>query len=727
MASTAPRDVESPVASKHLPKAATVSTARPKPETAAWFWHGARFLGSLQFAIITGTVFTVAMIIGTCLESWYSDKIAQELVYYSWWFITLLGLLGCSILFAAVKKWPWKKHQTGFLITHMGLLTILGGGVLNAGRGVDAVMSLVDSPYAQEEGDGPRRSNQASLPNDTMLVVRRQVVEDGQQKPRETTIKIKPGPLAWGTNLHGGDDTSGLIRVMDFLANPFPRAFARQIDQDLELEVLAHLPHTNIEPVEAAGAMEFGYPALKVELNTRDFGHQQAQWIALNDGADKGPVIFGRYGRRPMNAEFLARAEPVFVDEFLKPPTERGKLGQLVFALGGHKHRIDVAAHLGKTVPLGDSGWKVTLVKYLPGGKSEDQNSRPFLPSVECQVISPDGQVTRKYRVTGRLTMYSAALMATEEPTYDTPEGLPAAWYHPPDLRYGNDGTSDVAHKYLLQFLQTTDNKLYYRSLVERNGVVVVEDGGAAPPAGVEQRIWETQAGNFIITEHLPFAKKCIQRVVPVAMRPGLLSPANPSALLCRLTLTQRDSKNQPHTFTKELWVPQSFGSSAVTFDFSGTLDGQPFEKSITLSYVFGSIDLGFDLELCRAESLQDPGTDQAATFTSYVKVYEHDRKIDPVTKKERVVARLAGDHMITMNEPLDFHGYKVYQSQFRHLDLEPGTGRPMHLSGFTIGYDPGLWFKYLGTAMIGLGIATMYYMKAYFFKPKASRQSAAA
>src|SRR5688572_29387956 len=108
MASTAPRDAVSPVASK-LPKPAT--SPQPRPETAPWFWKTARFLGSLQFAICTGSVFTVAMIIGTCLESWYSAKIAQDLVYYSWWFTLLLSLLGCAIFFAAIKKFPWKKHQ----------------------------------------------------------------------------------------------------------------------------------------------------------------------------------------------------------------------------------------------------------------------------------------------------------------------------------------------------------------------------------------------------------------------------------------------------------------------------------------------------------------------------------------------------------------------------------------------------------------------------------------
>ena len=56
----------------------------------------------------------------------------------------------------------------------------------------------------------------------------------------------------------------------------------------------------------------------------------------------------------------------------------------------------------------------------------------------------------------------------------------------------------------------------------------------------------------------------------------------------------------------------------------------------------------------------------------------------------------------------------------------EPGSSKPMHRSDFTLGRDPGLWLKYLGTAMLGVGIATMFFMKAYFFKPRARQVPAA-
>ena len=38
---------------------------------------------------------------------------------------------------------------------------------------------------------------------------------------------------------------------------------------------------------------------------------------------------------------------------------------------------------------------------------------------------------------------------------------------------------------------------------------------------------------------------------------------------------------------------------------------------------------------------------------------------------------------------------------------------------GITVARDPGLWLKYLGTAMLGLGLCVMFYMRAYFQKPR--------
>src|SRR5437660_488391 len=61
--------------------------------------RASRLLGSLQVAVIGLSLFAAFVMLGTLMEHWYNTKIAQELVYKSWWFIGLLFLLAVNIFF----------------------------------------------------------------------------------------------------------------------------------------------------------------------------------------------------------------------------------------------------------------------------------------------------------------------------------------------------------------------------------------------------------------------------------------------------------------------------------------------------------------------------------------------------------------------------------------------------------------------------------------------------
>lgn len=708
MASTTPRQATD-VAHSATPLHARVTQTATTPVPVHPFRALARTLGSLQLALGAGFVFTVSMIVGTCLESWYSASIAQELIYYSWWFITLLGLLGCCIFFAAVKKWPWKKHQTGFLITHVGLLTMLAGGVLNTFLGTDATMMLIDNKAMAERSGMRQRSDTAFMTHDQVLILERSIPDkDGGTKDDQKIVPVSPGPLPWGSELGDQIEVPGLVTVLAKLANPLPRSVDKMIYPDVRLEVLAHLPHTRIEPVEAAKEKEFGFPAVKLELTSKDAGHSKAEWLSLTTESRLGLTHILSNDQAGMYVEFLGKVHPSLVEEFLKPPSEgeRGAKGQLVFWHQGKKHRIDVAKEMGKTVSLGDGGWKVSLESYSPRPNSKDENEQPVLPVVRCKVIAPDGKAT-KYMVSGCQVEFPGPLDHLDSPMDELPEGLPAVWYHAPDVRYGYDGKAPMAPhvKTMMQFVQSSDKKLYYRTLLEQEGKMVLEDGAEAPSEGISRKIWERQVGSFLIEEYLPHAKPCSQRVIPVTKRPGLVSEENPAALLCRLTLNVKDSNGAIKTISKERWV--ALGRTA-RFDLSGMVGGERVSEPMQLTYYYKTMQLGFDIELSRAEAQVDPGTNRPATYTSFVKLYDRDMNL------------FGKDFMITMNEPLDHRGYKVYQSQFENVGSDPMSKKPIARSGFTIGRDPGLWLKYLGTAMLGLGIATMYYMKAYFFTGKA-------
>ena len=68
------------------------------------------------------------------MREWY--------VYDSPWFLGLLAMLGVTILAAALVRFPWRKHQLGFVVTHAGLLVLLAGSMQTFLAGIEGQVSL---------------------------------------------------------------------------------------------------------------------------------------------------------------------------------------------------------------------------------------------------------------------------------------------------------------------------------------------------------------------------------------------------------------------------------------------------------------------------------------------------------------------------------------------------------------------------------------------------------
>jgi cytochrome c biogenesis protein ResB len=125
---------------------------------------------------------------------------------------------------------------------------------------------------------------------------------------------------------------------------------------------------------------------------------------------------------------------------------------------------------------------------------------------------------------------------------------------------------------------------------------------------------------------------------------------------------------------------------------------------------------VNFAVTLKHAQQLSDPGTSRAASYQSDVAlIYEKDGKL------------VSEDHTISMNHTLDHGQYRIYQANYRPLS-DPDTlrlvldphGKLVSLSGLSVAHDPGLYWKYAGSCLLVLGIAVMFFMKAYFFKGRA-------
>jgi hypothetical protein len=97
---------------------------------------------SLRLAVIVIVSLAVSLAVATTIESKYDTPTAQYLVYRSWWFFGILGLLGLNILAVAISRIPWKKKHTPFLMAHAGILMILIGSWITYTQGLDGSLRV---------------------------------------------------------------------------------------------------------------------------------------------------------------------------------------------------------------------------------------------------------------------------------------------------------------------------------------------------------------------------------------------------------------------------------------------------------------------------------------------------------------------------------------------------------------------------------------------------------
>jgi hypothetical protein len=103
------------------------------------------FLGGVHFAICLIGVTAVFVIAGTLIESkTESHRYAAYYTYKHPAFITLLCFFFINILFASLRRWPFKLRHIPFQVTHLGLLMILSGTIIKESSGIQGTMFLLE-------------------------------------------------------------------------------------------------------------------------------------------------------------------------------------------------------------------------------------------------------------------------------------------------------------------------------------------------------------------------------------------------------------------------------------------------------------------------------------------------------------------------------------------------------------------------------------------------------
>jgi hypothetical protein len=99
-----------------------------------------RFAASLRLAVTVIIALAIVCAIGTIYEAKYDARVAQKLVYHSIYMYIVLGALCVNLIAVMISRWPWKAHHSGFVLAHIGILTLLFGSWLTQKYGIDGSM-----------------------------------------------------------------------------------------------------------------------------------------------------------------------------------------------------------------------------------------------------------------------------------------------------------------------------------------------------------------------------------------------------------------------------------------------------------------------------------------------------------------------------------------------------------------------------------------------------------
>ncbi len=146
-----------------------------------------RFLASLKLAVISISTLAATLAYATFFESKYGGVAAQEWIYRSPGFAILLAFLGMNILCAALIRYPWKKRQTGFVVTHAGLLILLAGSFYSVRTADEGQVGMVEGDVKGE-----------LVRSDHPVIRIWEVDPHTRERTRELDLPFRSGRFEWG-------------------------------------------------------------------------------------------------------------------------------------------------------------------------------------------------------------------------------------------------------------------------------------------------------------------------------------------------------------------------------------------------------------------------------------------------------------------------------------------------------------------------------------------------
>lgn len=625
------------------------------------------FSASLGLAVILILGAALTQAIATTIEAAYGTPAAQFGVYQSWWYNGLLALLALNIFCAAAIRYPWKRYQTGFVITHIGLLTLLGGTAISRWYGVDAQVEV----YEDQTNDTAQEDS---------LQLRMWLKSDGEEPASHphtsemagmkalALIAFNPGPFNWSDYqkqfpLFGEPPAAPKLgpfqRMMGMREKPKEEetetSTFNQAAQGAWLRFVAMCRYAsgNLFWISRPSTLMYNSDGIRVEVV--DFYSDSEAWHTpsvivrlsmppqkiqdeetgrLVDGPTEwieGQALSVRPAPPQFSKEFphgvgqkipvgggslsfWMTTSPEQVEAFLnaKPEGARGKFGQAVVFVEGKAFRIDVADKLEKPpFALEGTRYQAQIVACTLAQPPKNPDEVPE-PVVKIQLLK-DGEVYT--RLDGRAREPHLNFHDYQKNVFIE------YWYSGQELTTEDKLAGRGSQR--VDILQGPKNQLYYRfwdgkavSASTLKSVGKEEDAvdSFRMPIGTLKLYVETHLGG---TEFDTSA-----RAIPFDLsRAAALGMRRPAA---KLRVTVDDN-------TEEFWLAANFGRAGVlpsATERKREVRGK--NRSLWVTMPLKEEPLGFRVRLLDFERKLDPGTAQPSHYSSTIDILDRvrDRQI---------------------------------------------------------------------------------------------------
>ena len=614
------------------------------------------FFASLKLAVVLLAVIIVAAIAGTLYESGFDAKVSRAYVYGAPWFNLWLVLLGANLACSALSRWPWRKHHLAFLITHLGIITLLVGSLIGRIWGIEGTITLF-------KGEPPTS---------------RLLVDERQLRVHDVNGIVKGYPAEF---LHH-PPTPQHPRDLGLLASG---AHLRIIDYAPAIEA-----KLNPKPLNDGGA-----PALHFAIATAMMNQHLDGWLLADDSQNgnfsmglanielkRGTAPDSGRGDSPNRPPSTAKDQAVDLEEsifaFSKAPEEQighvrkggsigakvrleqpenGNKGRVLVSWGEKEASFDVAENLGRDAAIADTPFTLKIDDYwadfrIENGKPSSLSDQPNNPAVLVTIRGkgvPAGEPeTNPHGSTKDLT------------TTGGPPSMPAP----------GEGTPNH-----LTLFVADDGTVSYELASRKNG---------------------RSSGKIELDKPLPTGwadwQLTIDKTIPHAASSMDFNAVNSETAPASTDLPDGVRVHiQQNGETFERWAPAGWQITIPTLP-----------TPTMVAYGWKTVSLPIGLELRDFEVKRNEGSDSPAGFKSTVRIVTADGE--------------TATGSCWMNHPFSYPGtwwrtwtgltYKISQASWNPENLGQSTVQILR--------DPGWLLKWIGSLLVVIGVFMMFYLQPY-------------